>query len=37
MGFPCGSVLKNPSANVGDAGLISGSGRVPGEGNYNPA
>jgi len=28
--------LKNPSANAGDAGLIPGSGRFPGEGNDNP-
>ena len=27
---------KNPPANAGDAGLISGSGRSPGEGNGNP-
>ena len=27
MGFPCGSVVKNPSANAGDVGLISVSGR----------
>ena len=37
MGFPCGSVIKNLSANVRDTGLTPGSGRVPGEGNYNPA
>ena len=30
-GFPGGSVVKNPSANVGDASLISGSGRSSGE------
>jgi len=38
-GFPCGSVVKNPPANAGDAGvegLIPGSGRSPGEGNGNP-
>ena len=28
-GFPGGSVVKNLPANVGDAGLISGSGRSP--------
>ena len=36
MGFPGGSVVKNPPANAGDtgrAGLIPGSGRSPGEGN----
>ena len=35
-GFPGCSVVKNPSSNVGDtrdAGLISGSGRCPGDGN----
>ena len=26
-GFPGGSVVKNPPANAGDAGLIPGSGR----------
>ena len=36
MGFPGGSVVKNPPANAGDAGLIPGSGRLPGEGNGNP-
>ena len=35
-GFPGGSVVKNPPANVGDMGLIPGSGRSPGEGNGNP-
>ena len=34
--FPCGSVVKNSPANVGNAGLISGSRRSPGEGNGNP-
>ena len=32
-GFPGGSVVKNPPANAGDAGLIPGLGRFPGEGN----
>ena len=32
-GFPGGSVVKNLQA--GDAGLIPGSGRSPGEGNGN--
>ena len=32
MGFPGGSVVKNPHANAGDAGLR----RSPGEGNGNP-
>ena len=36
MGFPGGSAVKNPSANVGDMGLIPGWGRSPGEGNGNP-
>jgi len=39
MGFPGGSVVKNPSANAGDtrdAGSISGSGRSPGGGHGNP-
>ena len=40
-GFPYSSVVKNLPANVGDArsvdsGLISGSGRSPGEGHGNP-
>ena len=36
MGFPSGSVVKNPPANTGDTGSIPGSGRSPGEGNGNP-
>ena len=36
LGFPGGSVVKNPLANTGDAGLISGLGRSPGVGNDNP-
>ena len=39
LGVPSGSMVKNPSANAGDTGdvgLISGSGRSPGEGNGNP-
>ena len=35
-GFPGDSVVKNPPANAGDMGLISGSGRSPGEGHSNP-
>ena len=38
MGFPGGSVVKNLPDNVGasgDAGLISESGRSPGEVNSN--
>lgn len=29
-------MLKNPPANAGDAGLIPGLGRFPGEGNGHP-
>ena len=36
MGFPGGSMVKNPPANAGDAGLIPGSESSPGEGNDNP-
>ena len=39
MGFPGGSVLKNPpdnAANAADSGLIPGSGRFPEGGNGNP-
>ena len=36
LGFPGGSVVKNPPANAGDVGLIPGLGRTPGEGNGNP-
>ena len=35
-GFLGGSVIKNLSANAGDAGLIPGLGRSLGEGNGNP-
>ena len=31
-----GAVDKNPPANVGDLGLISGLGRSPGRGHGNP-
>ena len=37
--FPCGAVVKNPPANVGDTrkvGSIPGSERSPGVGNGNP-
>ena len=34
--FPGGSKVKNPPANIGDVGLIPGSGRSPGEGDGNP-
>ena len=39
MGFPGGSVVKNPPANAGDtreAGMIPGPRRFPGVGNGNP-
>ena len=34
--FPSGSVVKNPLANAGDAGLFPGLGRSPGEGKGYP-
>ena len=36
MGFPGGSVVKNPPGNVGAVGSIPGLGRSPGKGNGNP-
>ena len=36
MGFPGGSVVKNPPANAGDVGSIPGWGRSPGGGHGNP-
>ena len=36
MDFSGGLVVKNLPANAGDMGSISGSGRLPGEGNGNP-
>ena len=36
MRFPGGSNAKESACNTGDSGLISGSGRSPGEGNGNP-
>ena len=39
MGFPDGTVIKNPPANAGDArdaGSVPGLGRSPGVGNGNP-
>ena len=36
LGFSGGSMLKNLPANAGDAGLMPGSGRSPGEGNGYP-
>ena len=35
MHFHVGSVVKNLPANSGDAGLMPGLGRSPGEGNGN--
>ena len=35
-GFPAGSVIKNPPADVRDADSFPGSGRSPGEGSGNP-
>ena len=36
VGFLGGLVVKNLLADAGDASLIPGSGRSPGEGNGNP-
>ena len=36
VGFPGGSVVKNPTANSGEVGSVSGLGRSPGGGNHNP-
>ena len=36
VGFPGGSVVKNPPTYAGDMDLIPGLGRNPGEGNGNP-
>ena len=36
LGFPGGLDGKESACNVGDPGLIPGSGRSPGEGNGNP-
>ena len=36
MGFPGGSVVKDPPANAGDTSSIPGSGRSPREANGNP-
>ena len=35
-GFPGGSEVKASACNVGDLGLIPGSGRSPGDRNGNP-
>ena len=34
LGFPGGSVVKSPPANVGDTGSICGTGRSPGGGKW---
>ena len=36
LGFPGGSVVKNPPANAGHLGSTPGSGRSLGEGDGNP-
>ena len=36
MGFQGSSVVKNPSANAGDVGLIPGLGRCSGGGHGHP-
>ena len=36
LGLPGGSEGRGSACNVGDPGLIPGSGRSPGEGNGNP-
>ena len=36
IGFPGSSEVKVSASNVGDLGLIPGSGRSPGGGNGNP-
>ena len=36
MGFPGGSVVKNPPADARDTGLIPGLGRSLGQGSGNP-
>ena len=35
LGFPSGSVVKNPPANTGDMRSVPGLRRSPGEGNGN--
>ena len=36
LGFPAGSEGEESVCNLGDLGLIPGSGRYPGEGNGTP-
>ena len=35
VGYPVGSVMKNPPANAGDPGSTAGLGRSPEDGNGN--
>ena len=35
LGFPGGTVVKNPPAKTGDMGSMPGAGRSPGKGNGN--
>ena len=35
LGFPCGTEVKNSTANAEDTGSIPGSGKSPGVGNGN--
>ena len=36
LGFPGGSVIKNPPAKAGDVGSVPGVGRSPGERKWQP-
>ena len=36
VGFPSGSMVRNPLAKAGDVGSVLGSRRFSGEGNGNP-
>ena len=36
LGFPGGSAVKESACNARDVGLIPGSGRSPGKGNWQP-
>ena len=36
MGFPGGTMVKNPPASAGDRSSVPESGRSPGEENENP-
>lgn len=36
MGFPGGSVIKNPPVNGGGEGSIPGSGKIPWRKNWQP-